>query len=87
MMYRHLYKNYSLDSIKKQLMSEINQWIEQSSLRQIDAAQILNITRPRVSDLVNEKTDKFSVDALIKLLERTGHQVMIAVSDISGEQA
>ena len=86
MMYQQLYQNYSLDAIKQQLMSEIHQWIESSGLRQIDAAQILKITRPRVSDLVNGKIDKFSVDALIKLLERTGHQVMIAISDLPVDQ-
>ena len=82
MTYHDIYKQYSLVDIKMQLMSEISEWIDTSSLKQIDAAKILLITRPRVSDLVNGKTDKFTIDALVKLLERTGRQVVVAVEPL-----
>ena len=73
-------ENYSLAEIKKQLMMEISCWIESSKLKQVEAAKILAITRPRVSDLMTGKYSKFTIDALIKLLERTGQSVQIAVS-------
>ena len=73
-------ENYNLAEIKKQLMLEISSWIEASKLKQIEAAEILAITRPRVSDLMTGKYSKFTIDALINILERTGQTVEIAVA-------
>tara|TARA_A100001391_G_scaffold205463_1_gene207437 strand:+ start:301979 stop:302182 length:204 start_codon:yes stop_codon:yes gene_type:complete len=50
--------------LKEYLMSEISQWIADNNLKQIEAAAILGITRPRVSDVVNKKMPKFTIDAL-----------------------
>lgn len=72
---------YNLLEIKQQLMQEITAWIQASKLKQIDAAKILSITRPRVSDLMTGKYSKFSVDSLINILERTGKTIQIAVMD------
>lgn len=66
-------------AIKQALMSEISDWMEAEKLKQIDAAQILGITRPRVSDVVNQKTVKFTIDALVDMLARTGKQVRLSV--------
>ena len=41
--------------LKEQLMSELADWIEQHHLRQADAAQILMVSRLRVSDVVKRK--------------------------------
>ena len=48
--------------LKQQLMSELSNWIVEHQLRQADAAQILMVSRPRVSDVVNQKTSKFTID-------------------------
>jgi predicted XRE-type DNA-binding protein len=37
-------------------MSELAQWIVDNGFKQVQAAEILNTTRPRVSDLVNKKS-------------------------------
>ncbi len=42
--------------LKQQLMTELSNWISEHQLRQADAAQILMVSRPRVSDVVNQKT-------------------------------
>lgn len=65
--------------IKERLMSEISGWIDENKLRQADAAQILGVTRPRVSDVINKKTIKFTIDALVDMLARTGKQVMLTI--------
>lgn len=44
--------------LKKQLMTELADWIEEHHLKQADAAEILMVSRPRVSDVVNKKTSK-----------------------------
>ncbi len=65
--------------LKEQLMSELAVWIEQHHLKQADAAEILMVTRPRVSDVVNKKTAKFTIDALVEMLSRVGKPVRLAI--------
>lgn len=64
-------------SIKKTLIAEIISFISERNLKQSEAAQILGVSRPRVSDLTNCKTVKFSIDSLVDMLERTGKQVTV----------
>ncbi|WP_432745154.1 XRE family transcriptional regulator [Methylobacter sp. G7] len=66
-------------AIKKRLMDEISVWIIQKELKQAKAAEILGITRPRVSDLINKKSIKFTIDALVDMLARTGKQITFSV--------
>lgn len=66
--------------LKKQLMTELADWIEEHHLRQADAAEILMVSRPRVSDVVNHKTAKFTIDTLVQMLSRIGKSVELAVS-------
>ena len=66
-------------AIKESLMTEIAGWIEEKNLKQIEAAKILGVTRPRVSDVVHKKSVKFTRDALVDMLTRTGKQVMVSV--------
>lgn len=67
-------------TLKRQLMDELSAWIEQSHLKQAQAAEILMVSRPRVSDVVNRKTAKFTIDALVQMLSRTGRTVQLSVS-------
>lgn len=66
--------------IKAQLMCQISEWIKENQLKQGDASHLLRITRPRVSDVMSGKSGKFTIDALIDMLERTGKHVTIHVS-------
>jgi len=65
--------------LKQQLMGELSAWIAEHKLRQADAAEILMVSRPRVSDVVNQKTAKFTIDTLVEMLSRIGKPVKIAV--------
>jgi predicted XRE-type DNA-binding protein len=65
--------------VKEQLMSELAEWIEQHHLKQAEAAQILMVSRPRVSDVVNKKTAKFTIDTLVEMLSRVGKPVRLAI--------
>ena len=67
-------------AIKESLMSELAVWMDEQHLKQSDAAQILGVTRPRVSDVMNKKTVKFTIDALVDMLARTGKHVQLSVS-------
>jgi predicted XRE-type DNA-binding protein len=65
--------------LKQQLMAELSNWIAEHQLRQVDAAQILMVSRPRVSDVVNQKTSKFTIDTLVEMLNRVGKPVRLTV--------
>lgn len=65
--------------LKEQLMSELAEWIDQHHLKQAEAAEILMVSRPRVSDVVNKKTAKFTIDALVEMLSRVGKPVRLAI--------
>jgi predicted XRE-type DNA-binding protein len=65
--------------LKKQLMTELADWIEEHHLKQSDAAEILMVSRPRVSDVVNKKAAKFTIDTLVEMLSRIGKSVTLAV--------
>ncbi len=65
--------------IKEQLMTELTAWIEENHLKQAEAAEILMVSRPRVSDVVNKKVSKFTIDTLIGMLSRIGKPVTLSV--------
>ncbi|KNC92315.1 helix-turn-helix domain-containing protein [Trabulsiella odontotermitis] len=66
-------------AIKRQLMQEISTWIAENKLRQAEVAVKLNVTRPRVSDVVNLKTSKFTLDTLVMMLSKLGKPVSVTV--------
>ncbi|WP_280191295.1 helix-turn-helix domain-containing protein [Delftia sp. PS-11] len=65
--------------LKEQLMAELAGWIAQHHLKQAEAAEILMVSRPRISDVVNKKTTKFTIDALVEMLSRVGKPVHFSV--------
>ena len=46
---------------------------------QADAAEILMVSRPRVSDVANMKVSKFTIDTLVNMLSRAGKPVRLAI--------
>ncbi len=66
--------------IKAQLMCQISEWIKDKNLKQEEASRLLNVTRPRVSDVMRGKSGKFTIDALVDMLERTGKHITVQVS-------
>ena len=65
--------------LKQQLMDELSAWIAEHHLKQTEAAEILMVSRPRVSDVVNKKTSKFTIDTLVEMLSRVGKPVKLAI--------
>lgn len=66
--------------LKQQLMDELSSWIAENHLKQSEAAEVLMVSRPRVSDVVNRKTAKFTIDTLVEMLSRIGKPVKLAIS-------
>ena len=66
--------------LKRQLMEGLSVWIAKHHLKQAAAAEILMVSRPRVSDVVNKKTAKFTIDTLVEMLSRIGKPVRLAIN-------
>jgi predicted XRE-type DNA-binding protein len=65
--------------LKRQLMDELSAWITKHRLKQSQAAEILMVSRPRVSDVMNKKIAKFSLDTLVEMLGRVGKPVTLSI--------
>lgn len=63
------------------LMMEIEKIIEERGLSQTKAAKILGTTQPRLSDMLNGRIEKFTVDMLMKWLVKLGKEVKVTVKD------
>jgi predicted XRE-type DNA-binding protein len=66
--------------IRADLLIRLQEEIKRRGLKQSQAAKLLGITQPRVSDLVRSRLHLFSTDALIDLLARLGVAVRVVVS-------
>jgi predicted XRE-type DNA-binding protein len=58
--------------VRAELLLALQQAVVRRKLTQADAAKLLGITQPRVSNLLAGRLDLFSSDALIDLLARVG---------------
>jgi predicted XRE-type DNA-binding protein len=65
--------------LKTEAATAITEWIHAKKLTQVAASEILEVSRPRVSDLVNLKLGRFSLDTLVEMLFRTGKNVDLVV--------
>lgn len=65
--------------VRSDLMISLNKLIEARGLTQAQAAELFDVTQPRISDLVWGKIQRFSVDSLIAMLGRAGAQVSVIV--------
>ena len=65
--------------IRSRLMLEVDRFVKESELTQREAAKKLGINQPRLNDLLKGKIQKFSIDALVKMLSRIGVDVDVHV--------
>ena len=61
------------------LMILLEKEIKKLDLSQAEVARRLGVKPPRISELMNGKIDKFSLDALVNMLGRAGLRVGIQV--------
>lgn len=66
-------------AIRESLMTEVASWIKSKGMTQAEAAQVLGVTRPRVSDIINKKWTNFTIDALVDMLARAGKQIQLNI--------
>ena len=61
------------------LMMQIESIIKEQNWTEPEAATILGISQSRVSELLTSRSEKFTVDLLMKLLDRLGRRVEFTV--------
>ncbi len=66
-------------SLRSDLMTELEEHLKTLRLTQAEAAELLKVSQPRISDLMRGKIGRFSVDSLIAMLGRAGKTVTINV--------
>lgn len=65
--------------LRADLMIAIERYVRASGLSQTQAAKKLRITQPRLSDLFRHRIERFSLDALVSILARTGMRVELRI--------
>ena len=70
--------------IRSDLMIQLQKVIASRGLKQAQAARILRVTQPRVSDLLRGRIDLFSTDALIDMLACLGVRVSVILKPSRG---
>ncbi len=66
---------------RSDLMRAITTHVKGWNLSQEEAAGRLGITRPRLSDLLRGKIDKFSLDALVNLTAAAGLHIEMRIAE------
>jgi predicted XRE-type DNA-binding protein len=65
--------------LRSELMIAVQEAVGVWGLTQIEAARRLDVTQPRLNDLLRGRIGKFSLDALILLAERAGLSVRVQI--------
>ena len=65
--------------LRSQLMDAIKAYIDHEDLTQEEAAKRLGVPRSRVSELVNGRISKFTIDKLVNMAARVGLTTRITV--------
>lgn len=66
--------------VRADLMIRLEKELGVRGLKQAQAAKLLGVTQPRVSDLLRGRVELFSADALIDMLARLGIKVHLVAS-------
>ncbi len=63
--------------MRADLMADLRKFIKTKKLTQARAAEFLGVSQSRVSDLMRDKWDRFSLEMLITLATRAGMRVTL----------
>lgn len=67
--------------LRSHLMLSLERHIRSKNWTQAEAARLLKVTQPRISDLLNGKISLFSLDTLVNMLVAAGLRVEMRVSE------
>jgi predicted XRE-type DNA-binding protein len=64
--------------MRRELMTYISDGIAEARLSQAQAARLLGVTQPRISNLMRGRVESFSIDSLVNMLGRQGMRVVVS---------
>jgi len=67
--------------MRSKLMIAIEAIVEERGWTQAEAAKVIGVARPRIAELCASRIDLFTVDTLVKYLNRLGKQVTLSIKD------
>ncbi|MGE8618937.1 MAG: helix-turn-helix domain-containing protein [Achromobacter spanius] len=67
--------------LRSGLMAALKNHIARSEMSQQQAAQLLGVTQPRVSDLMRGKINLFALDALVNMATAAGLHVQMTIQE------
>ncbi|AZS80522.1 XRE family transcriptional regulator [Achromobacter spanius] len=67
--------------LRSELMVALKNHIARSEMSQQQAAQLLGVTQPRVSDLMRGKINLFALDALVNMATAAGLHVQMTIQE------
>lgn len=67
--------------IRASLMRAIEKYIADKKLTQAQAAKLMNVSQPRISDLIRGKIHLFTIDMLVNMLACTHATITLVVND------
>ena len=73
-------ENMKLRSI---LMTALKQHLARTEMSQAQAAALLGVTQPRISDLMRGKINLFALDALVNMATAAGLQIEMRVLEVA----
>ena len=66
--------------VRSNLMISISNYIAEKKLTQAEAAKFLGVSQPRISDIVQGKIGKFTIDTLVNMIAKTNYKVDLVVT-------
>lgn len=67
--------------MRSMLMVALKAHIQRLGMTQAEAARLLGVTQPRVSDLMRGKVNLFGLDALVNMATVAGLRVQLQISE------
>lgn len=67
--------------LRSTLMMAIKSHITEKGISQAEAAKLLGVTQPRISDLMRGKINLFGLDALVKMAAAAGLHIEMRISE------
>lgn len=72
-------KNPDEAMAKSNLAKQITEIIQHKNMTQIEAAKLLGIDQPKVSDIIRGNLARYSIDRLMRFIRILGHDIEIRV--------
>ena len=66
--------------IKKHLLSELHQWINENNLTKNEIGEKLAVNHKTIANIIYQRVDKLTIGALVNLLLRAGKKITVSIN-------